>query len=104
LGEYQDKILFSKKEFVTGVKQSFDLQLSVINKESFDKEMEVLSLPDIKMSVNDTKNADTLRKVIRELKSAEELKPKKCDCDYGIWSEGMADSSFMRVLPRLASK
>jgi Cytochrome c len=99
LGEYQDKILFSKKEFVTGVKQSFDLQLSVINKESFDKEMEVLSLPDIKMSVNDTKNADTLRKVIRELKSAEELKPKKCDCDCGIWSEGKPEIDYRRDAP-----
>jgi hypothetical protein len=31
--------------------------------------------------VNDTKNAKELRKTIRELKKAEELKPINCDCD-----------------------
>jgi hypothetical protein len=95
MGEYEDKILFGKKEFVIGIKQSLDLQLSIVSKELFDKEMEIVSLRDIKMRLKDTKNADALRNVIKELKSAEELKPKKCDCECGIWSEGMTESSYM---------
>ncbi|WP_165760142.1 hypothetical protein [Niastella populi] len=36
---------------------------------------------DLSIKANDTKNAASLRKSIRELEKAEQLKPKNCDCD-----------------------
>jgi Cytochrome c len=98
MGEHEDKIVFSKREFLTSIKQSLDLQLSVVNKELFEKEMEIISLPDLKIKINGSQTAGQLRKVIKELKSAEELKPKKCDCDCGILAEpAPEEASFVPV-------
>ena len=81
VGEQGDSMLFAGKGFTTATSQKFDLQLSVITKEAFQREMANMNLQDLKITVGDTKNADTLRKVIRELKKSETLKPKNCDCE-----------------------
>lgn len=95
IGEYEDKIIFSKKEFNTSTKQSFDMELAITNKESINNEIDLLSLPEINMKVSDTKNANELRKVIKDLKSAEDLKPKNCDCDCGNWGEGRPEPDYI---------
>jgi uncharacterized protein HemX len=81
MGEYEDRIIFAKKEFITQEKQVFDVALTTITKEAFQQEIASLQLSDITFQANDTKNAAELRKAIKELKKAEDLKPKNCDCD-----------------------
>jgi mono/diheme cytochrome c family protein len=81
MGEYEDQIIFAKKEFITQEKQVIDVALTAITKEAFQQEIASLQLSDISIQANDTKNAAELRKVIKELKKAEDLKPKNCDCD-----------------------
>jgi len=81
MGEHEDQIIFAKKEFLTQEKQAFDLALTTITKEAFQQEIASLQLSDITIQANDTKNAAELRKAIKELKKAEALKPKNCDCD-----------------------
>jgi len=81
MGEYEDKIIFAKKEFSTQQKQSFDLELTTVTKQVFQRELANLQSVDLKISVGDTKNAAQLKIAIKELKKAEALKPKNCDCD-----------------------
>jgi len=81
MGEYEDKIIFAKKEFTTQEKQSFDLELAIVTKEVFQKQLANLQSVDLSIRAADTKNAAELRTAIKELKKAEDLKPKNCDCD-----------------------
>jgi cytochrome c2 len=81
MGEYDDQIIFAKKEFITQEKQALDLQLTTITKEAFQQQMAALQLSDVTFTINDTRNAAELRTAIKELKKAEQLKPKNCDCD-----------------------
>ncbi|MFT3705603.1 MAG: cytochrome c [Agriterribacter sp.] len=82
LGEYEDKIVFAKKEFFTTSSQQFELSPSIISLQDFNNTMKTLPGSEtMNISVNNSKNADTLRKVIKELKDVEKLKPQNCDCD-----------------------
>ncbi len=81
MGEYEDQIIFAKKEFITQEKQALDLQLTTITKEAFQQQMAALQLSDVTFTINDTRNAAELRTAIKELKKADALKPKNCDCD-----------------------
>ncbi|WP_205509316.1 c-type cytochrome [Longitalea arenae] len=81
MGEHEDQVIFASKEFITREKQVIDLSLTATTKEAFQQQLAALSLNDIAIKVNDTKNAAALRQAIRELKNAEQLKPKQCDCD-----------------------
>lgn len=93
MGEHEDKILFAKKEFITQEKQVFDIALTTITKDVFQQEIASLQLSDITIQANDTKNAAELRKAIKELKKAEELKPKNCDCDCFLYEPLKAASA-----------
>jgi cytochrome c551/c552 len=88
IGEYEDKIIFSKKEFTTSTKHLLDMELATTTKELFNNELNLLSLPDINMEISETKNANELRKVIKDLKKAEDIKPKNCDCACSYMGEG----------------
>lgn len=82
MGEYEDKIVFAKKEFITKSSQQFDLSPSVTTREKFNNI--VKNLPNsegLNISAKKTENADTLRKIIKELNDVEKLKPRDCDCD-----------------------
>jgi len=81
MGEQEDQIIFSKTEFITKEKQAIDLTLTTITKEAFQQQMAALQLNDLTIKANDTKNSAELKKAIKELKNAEQLKPKNCDCD-----------------------
>jgi hypothetical protein len=84
MGEHEDQIIFAKTEFLTMEKQAIDLQLTTISKESFQQQIGSLQLNEIIIKANDTKNAEELKNVVKELKKAEELKPKNCNCDCFI--------------------
>jgi len=92
MGEQEDQIIFSKTEFITKEKQAFDLQMTTITKEAFQQQMAALQLNDLTIKSNDTRNSAELRKAIKELKNAEQLKPKNCDCDC-FFNEAAPESS-----------
>lgn len=87
VGERGDTIFFAGKTFTTTTSQEFDLQLSVITKEAFQQEIAKMNLKDVNITVGETQKADTLRKVIRDLKKVEVLKPKNADCECAIPEE-----------------
>ena len=84
LGEHDDQMIFAKTEFITKEKQEFTLELTTITKEAFQQQIASLALGDLSITANDTKNAAELRTAVKELKNAEQLKPKNCDCDCFI--------------------
>ena len=81
MGEYEDKLVFGQMDFFTSRKLSFQIELNLISKEEFNTKMNSLKFDNLSMSVADTKVAEPLRKVIKDLKSVELLKPKGCDCN-----------------------
>jgi hypothetical protein len=82
LGEYDDKILFSKTEFITTSKQSFDIELKLLTTEEFDIESSSLQFKDLRFSTKDNKN-DRARVLAKNLQEAEHLIPSGCKCDCG---------------------
>jgi len=84
LGESDDKIVFSKKEFSTSNTMNFELSPSIVTKDFFNASFKELSGMNIQFSAKDTQNADTLRKIIKGLNDVEKIKPKNCDCDCGL--------------------
>jgi mono/diheme cytochrome c family protein len=97
-GEFEDKIIFSKKEFYTSTGLDAEMELSVVSKDFFKASMKDLNLSNIQFSVKDTKNADTLRKIIKELKDVEKIKPKNCDCSC-LGTEPMALDTSVNLNP-----
>jgi hypothetical protein len=86
--ETESSIAYSVKEFNTGIKQELELSLQLVTKEEFNTSISRISGNDISISVKDAKNASEIRKTVadlktinEELKKAESLKPKNCDCD-----------------------
>jgi len=84
VGEYEDKIVFDKREFMTGPTQDIWVGPSIVTKQEFETAAKSLSMPDIHIGVNSTPNADTLRKIIQEVKDVEKIKPIRCNCNCGI--------------------
>lgn len=55
-----------------------------ISKPDFEKEIQSMGLDSMNITFGDSKNATEINKIDRALKVAEDLKPKSCDCNYGI--------------------
>ncbi|HEY6503766.1 MAG TPA: c-type cytochrome [Chitinophagaceae bacterium] len=88
--EREESIAFALKEFTTSLKQEFDISLSSSTKEAFNAAISNIGFDNLDIKVSDAKNAAEIRKtntelkdIDRELKNAENLKPKNCDCDCG---------------------
>ncbi|MEI9912481.1 MAG: cytochrome c [Bacteroidota bacterium] len=88
--ETEESIAFALKEFNTTLKQEFDISLSLSTKEAFSAAINGISMDQITIKVADAKNAGEIRKtnsdlknIEQDLKNAENLKPKNCDCDCG---------------------
>jgi hypothetical protein len=81
MGERDDQIIFAKTAFITSKKQSLDLSLTTVTKEVFQQQIAGLPLSDLTIQAKDTKIANEMRTAVKELKKAEQLKPKNCDCD-----------------------
>src|SRR2546421_1341905 len=80
MNEERDSISFAKKEFIITSAQYFDLDLSKVPKNSFNEQMRSISASDLTVQVKDTRTGAALRKKIKEITNAEDLKPKNCDC------------------------
>ncbi len=81
-------IAFDLVEFTTTKSQQVQMELKASTKEAFTAAIDKLNSGNMKISVSDSKNADSIRKkdaelktINEQLKNAESLKPKNCDCD-----------------------
>ncbi len=88
--ETESSVAFALKEFTTGRQQQFDISLSASTKEEFETAIQSISLDRLHIKVADSKNAGAIRQtdvdvknIDAEIKKAETLKPKGCDCDCG---------------------
>ena len=79
--EKEDKIIFAKKEFNTQTKQTIDLVFTEISNQQLQAEIKSLKLDDVKTEIKDSKNAEEIRAIDKQLKNTVKLKPKNCDCD-----------------------
>jgi hypothetical protein len=78
--EKKDTILFAKKEFISSSAQYFDLTLTSLKKNSMKKEMEFTPEVEVSIQVKDTRSPSAIRRIIKEVDDAEQLKPQNCDC------------------------
>jgi len=88
--ETESSIAFALKEFTTGRQQQLDISLSASTKKEFEAAIQNSSLDQLHIKVADSKNAEEIRQtdadikyIDSEIKKAEYLKPKRCDCDCG---------------------
>ena len=92
--EKDDKLISAKKEFNTQTKQTIELSFTEISKQQLKTEITSLKLDNVQADIEDSKNAKEIKTIERELKKAEHLKPKNCDCDYLISAQPVtADSA-----------
>jgi len=81
LRESKDSIAFAKKEFVTSNAQYFDLTLSQARKSAFNQQMNPPNTnTQMGVQVKDTRSASAIRRMLKDITDAEELKPKNCNC------------------------
>ena len=81
---------FGITEFTTSLKQELEVSLHQGTKEEFTAAINGLDLGRLHITVDKSKNSEEiirtnkdLKSIESELKKAEELKPKNCDCDCG---------------------
>lgn len=102
--ERESSIAFALKAFTTSTKQEFEISLQQSTKEKFTTTLNSLSIKDMKIKVDDAKNADEIRKTNKDLKSIEEqlkkvdnLKPKNCNCECGFEGDPETNSAVIIV-------
>ncbi len=89
--ETDKAIAYSVKEFLPQLKQSFEISLTESSKHEFSTAIDNIGAKGLSINVGDAKNAKAIRdtdktieQLQEELKNAEKLKPKRCDCDCGV--------------------
>ena len=80
MGEKDGESIFGKKEFTTQRKQVINMPLNKLNREALQQEMANLKFNDLTIGARKTDNIEGIKKADKELKDAEQLKPKNCDC------------------------
>jgi hypothetical protein len=81
MGDREDDIIFTQAEFYVRDRQQLNLTPGIITKEQFNRRMQQLNIDQLKISVDKSKNADEIKKTIKELKEVDKLKPSGCNCD-----------------------
>lgn len=88
--ETETSLAFALKEFNTQVKQSFEISLKESTRQEFNAAIQSMEADNLKITVAECKNAaeikaadKTIKQLEEDLKNAEKLKPKMCDCDCG---------------------
>ncbi len=104
--ELKDSVAFAKKEFITSNAQYFDLTLSKVRKSTFKQEINPPTSAKENLQVKEVKSTTALRRKIKEISDAEELKPKNCDCSCftiqpvdGASKAASKEVSSAKVLP-----
>jgi cytochrome c5 len=83
MGDKEDDISLAKTEFRVQATNSFTLTPKLVSRAEFNRQMAQLNFEQLNITVRDSKNVAELRKTIRDLKEAEKLKPKNCNCGCG---------------------
>lgn len=98
LSESGEEMAYALTSFVVSRSQELSLSLKKTTKDEFAKAMSALDEEGLKVTVADSKNADEIRKtdgqlktINENLKKAESLKPKRCDCDCSYFGEEGGD-------------
>lgn len=91
VGEKGGVAIFAKKEFITKEKQVLELPLQKLTKEALQQELAKLRFNDLKIEAK-TNTKEELENANKELKDAEQLRPKNCDCDSLLLLSAKADS------------
>jgi cytochrome c2 len=91
VSESEQSPAFGLKKFTTGRQQEIEISLHAATKDEFTEAMKEFDAARLHIKVADTKNAGeirktdtTIRKIDEQIKDAEKLKPKRCDCDCGF--------------------
>jgi len=82
--EKDDKITFGFTRFVTGRDNEITVTPKVVTKEFMNQKIKELNFKDLAIQADDSKHADTIRKVDIDLQNIESLKPKGTDCNCGM--------------------
>ncbi|MBN8673648.1 MAG: hypothetical protein J0L56_05915 [Chitinophagales bacterium] len=97
--EAEATIAFSLMQFTTSQTQQLDVELKTASKEEFNAAISSLNISGMKIEAKDSKNAAEIRKtdadlktIEEELKKAENLKPRGCDCS--CWNTGADATTF----------
>lgn len=92
--ESEASVAFALQPFTTSLKQELTISLKKSTKEEFRKAINMLNLEDFNVNVDDSKNAQQIRKadtvlksIQKKLDSVQHLKPKNCNCSCGSESE-----------------
>lgn len=92
--ETENSIAYGLKKFTTSKQQEIQISLHASSKEEFMEAMKGFEAERLHIKVADTKNSNeirktdtTLQKIDDQLKVAENLKPKKCDCNCGEYPQ-----------------
>ncbi|MDB5253406.1 MAG: hypothetical protein JWP27_2575 [Flaviaesturariibacter sp.] len=80
VSEQSEGILFDAHRFVFGADNQFTLHPRRVSKERFNSVVEGFTLTGLSMVASDSKNANEIRKVDKELDRIERLRPKTCPC------------------------
>lgn len=84
MGEKDGDIVFGKTSFITEAEQVFDIKLEPIEKETFNKIINSMNFDGVELTVEDSKNADSLREFNEELEQLRSLNPYfpvNCNCN-----------------------
>ena len=84
MGEASGQIVFAVKEFIIAEKQSFEIIPQQATIEDFNAAVEAIGNANIKIKSVETQAGKDLKGNDKQLKEAENLKPKNCDCDCGL--------------------
>jgi hypothetical protein len=88
--ETEGSIAFGLQEFIITTQQEVSVELHAASKEEFTAAMQQFETQRLHIKVGDSKNAGEIRKIDAEqknidakIKEAENLRPKRCDCNCG---------------------
>ncbi|MGB8192491.1 MAG: cytochrome c [Chitinophagaceae bacterium] len=93
MGDREDDILFAMSQFYVQDKNQLELSPAVVTKAQFNQFVSKLNFEQLNIKLEDAKNADDLRKTVKDLKAAELLKPKGCNCDCGLTQPAASDTA-----------
>lgn len=81
--EKGDEITFGVTSFVTALNNEITVTPQLVTKEVMNRKIRALDFRDLSIQANDSKSADSIRKIDIDLKNIESLKPKGLDCNCG---------------------
>lgn len=94
LGEANDEMYFGKMRITLRQQQNLQMKLEKVTREQFDNAIKAMNVNSMNIQVQQTKNADAIRKTDKELKEVEKIKPVNCNCDCLILNETVLNNYY----------